>query len=134
MEFIFAFATDDGKTLRGEGHFGNASSYSIYKISSDGYEFIEKRDNFEVEEDEDDKHGDPDKAKAVSSLLKGVDVFVGKRFGPNIKRMIKKFVCIVIREKSVRIEEAVKLIKDNMDRVEEEYKKGEARKPLVFSS
>ena len=132
MELIFAFATDDGRTLKNEDHFGNARYYAIYRISPGKGEFIEQRSNIKVEEDEEEIHGDPNKARAVSSVLKGVNALVSKRFGPNIKRMVKKFVCIIVRTDS--IEEALEIIESNMSRITQEYQKGEDRKHLVLTS
>jgi len=43
-------------------------------------------------------HGDPEKAKATSSVLEGVDVLVGKKFGPNLPRLVRKFVCVVVED------------------------------------
>jgi len=132
MELMFAFATDESENLKDDGHFGNAKYYAIYRISYEKEEFIERRDNIKIEENEEDKHGNYHKAKAVSSLLKGIDVLVGKKFGPNIKRMRKRFVCIIIRKNS--IEEAIKVVKVNMDRIKEEYQKDENREHLVLTS
>ena len=131
MELTYAFATDDGKTLKKNDHFGNAGYYAVYRISSERDKFIEQRDNIIVKEN-DDKHGDPSKARAVSSVLKGLDVLVSRMFGPNIKRMMKKFVCIIIRTDS--IEEAIKAVKLNMNKITEEYRKKDDREVLILNS
>ena len=94
MELIFSFATDDGINLKKDDHFGNAKYFKIYHYKDRKLEFIEERENKKVMEDESKIHGDPKKAKAVSSILKNVDVMVGRKFGPNIKRLIKKFVFV----------------------------------------
>ncbi len=52
-------------------------------------------------------------------------------FGSNIKRMIKKFVCVIIRTDF--IEEAVGIIKLNMNKIIEEYRKGEDREVLILN-
>lgn len=132
MELVFAFATDDGDTLKNDGHFGNAGYYSIYRISSDKAEFIEKRKNMEIEEDEGKIHGDPNKAKSVSSVLKGINVLVSEQFGPNITRIIKKFACVVIRKSSL-IKDVIKVLQSNMESITAEYQKGEDRKPLILT-
>ncbi len=132
MELLFAFATDDGDTLKDDGHFGNAEYYSIYRINSDKADFIEKRKNTKIEEDESKIHGDPNKAKSVSFVLKGINVLVSKRFGPNITRIIKKFSCVVIRE-GFLIKDVVKLVRANLDSITAEYQKGEKRKPLILT-
>ena len=132
MELTFAFATDDGESLKGDDHFGNAKHYYIYKISPDKSDFMEQRDNIEVEENEEETHGDYKKAKAVSSVLEKTDVLVSKIFGPNIKRMKEKFVCIIVRVDSIK--EAVDIMKRNMNKIVEEYQKGKERKHLVLTS
>ena len=102
----------------------------MHRFSEDGEEFVERRENSKYQGDESVKHGDPQKAKATSSALKGIDALVGMRFGPNLPRLLKKFVCIVVREETV--DDAVKLVGANVDRVLEESKKGENRSHLIF--
>ena len=97
MNLNFSFATDDGIKLKKDDHFGNAKYFKIYQYDGEKWKFIEQRENAKIKEDESKMHGDPEKAKAVSSVLKNVDILVGKIFGPNIKRILKKFPCIVIR-------------------------------------
>ncbi len=131
MDLTFAFASNDGKTLNIDRHFGNADYYLFYKISTTKTEFLEKRKSTKFEEDESIKHGDPSKAKGIGFFLKDADVFVSKIFGPNIKRMIKKFPCVLV--KSPSIEENIKTIQNNMDKIIEELEKGEERKHLIFN-
>jgi len=128
---MFAFATDDGQNLKNDGHFGNAKYYSIYRISSEKEEFIEQRKNIKIEENEEDIHGDYNKAKAVSSVLDGINVLINKKFGPNIKRMKEKFVCVIARTESIK--ETINIVKTNMDKIIEEYKKGKNRKYLILA-
>ena len=91
-----AFATDNGKTFMGR-HFGDAEYYDIYEINDKNTEFIKKISN--STEEEEDVHADPQKAKGISNLLleEDVSVVVSKVFGPNIKRIKKKFVCILMK-------------------------------------
>ena len=131
MYLMFAFATDDGQNLKNDGHFGNAKYYSIYRISSEKEEFIEQRKNIKIEENEEDIHGDYNKAKAVSSVLDGINVLINKKFGPNIKRMKEKFVCVIARTESIK--ETINIVKTNMDKIIEEYKKGKNRKYLILA-
>ena len=44
MDLIFAFASNDGKTLNMTRHFGDSNYYLFYKISPTKTEFLEKRD------------------------------------------------------------------------------------------
>ena len=91
--------------------------------------FFRKRENVEYREDESRIHGDPEKAKAVSSVLKGVDAVVGKMIGPNITRMKIKFVPIIIREPLIK--KALEIIKENINEIIEEYDKKE-RKGIIL--
>lgn len=54
-------------------------------------------------EDIEDVHADPKKAKSIASLLsaEGDSVVVSKVFGPNIKRIKKFFVCVIIKNDSI---------------------------------
>jgi len=129
MELLIAFATDDGKNFN-DDHFGMATYYHIYRFSDDGEEFVEQRENVEFQEDESKKHGDPAKARATSSVLKGVDVLVSRKFGPNITRMVEKFVCVVVRTNA--LSDAVKIVKNHVDEVITEKNKTEERRYLIL--
>jgi len=129
MELLIAFATDNGKNFN-DDHFGMAKYYHIYRFCDDGEEFVEQRENVEFQEDESKKHGDPAKAQATSSALTGVDVLVSKKFGPNITRMLHKFVCVVVRTNV--ISDAIKIVKNHMDEVIEEKNKTKDRRHLVY--
>ncbi len=100
MKFKVAFATDNGKTFMSR-HFGDADFYDIYEIDGNKANFIKRIDNTVDEEEE--VHADPKKAKGISKLLlnENVNVVVSKIFGPNIKRIKKKFVCIVVRDEKI---------------------------------
>ncbi|MCK4935265.1 MAG: hypothetical protein KAR84_00305 [Elusimicrobiales bacterium] len=130
MDLIFAFASNDGKTLNMTRHFGDSNYYLFYKISPTKTEFLEKRESAKFEEEESIKHGDPSKARGIGYFLKDADVLVSKIFGPNINRMIKKFSCVLVQSPS--IEENIKSIQNNMDKIVEELKKGEDRKHLIL--
>lgn len=132
MELLVAFGTDDGKNLKGDDHVGMSKYFYIYRISQDKKEFVERRENVKIKADESMKHGDPRKAKATASVLKGVDVLVGRRFGPNLPRILKKFVCVIVRTDT--ISSAIKLVCDNMDRIVEEKNKGEERRHIVLKA
>jgi predicted Fe-Mo cluster-binding NifX family protein len=123
-----AFSTDDGERFN-DDHFGMAQYFHVYEFSDGTENFVESRENIKYQEDASLKHGDPGKAKATSSVLGGIDVIAGKKFGPNIVRLLKKYVCVAI--KTDRISDAVQMIHDNMDAVIEAKKQGEDRKHLV---
>jgi len=108
---LVAFATDDGKSLISD-HFGMAEYFYIYRFLSDKEEFAAKRKNARYTGDESMPHGDPKKARATASAIEGVDVIVARRFGPNIKRLENKFVCVVTRVDTIA--EAVELVRNNI--------------------
>ncbi len=122
---ITAFATDDGQTFM-DRHFGDAKSFNIYEINSTQANFLKTISNT-IEEEDEDVHADPVKAKGISGLLKQekIQVVVSKVFGPNIKRIKKKFVCIITQEK--QIDDSIKTIQQNMDIIIQEWEKGENR-------
>ena len=124
-----AFATDNGKTFM-DRHFGDADFYDIYEIDGDKTYFIKRIDNKVDKEEE--VHADPKKAKGISKLLlnENVNVVVSKIFGPNIKRIKKKFVCIVV--KGEEIEEGLNKIYVNIEKIYSEWEKGESRDSLSF--
>lgn len=128
-ELLIAFGTDDGENLNND-HVGMAKYYHVYKFSDGEEELVERRENVGFKGDESMKHGDPEKAKATSSVLENVDVLVGKKFGPNLLRLLKKVVCVVVRTHD--ISNAIELIHNNMDKVVEEKNKGEDRKHIVL--
>ena len=126
---MIAFGTDDGKNLNND-HVGMAKYYYIYEFSDGKEKLVEKRENSRFTGDETMKHGDPEKAKATSSVLQGVDVLVGKRFGPNLPRLLGKFVCVLVRTNAVA--SAVEAVHGNLDRIEEQRSKKEGRKHIVL--
>ena len=129
MELLIAFGIDDGLNLNKE-HVGMANFFYVYKFSNGTEKFVEKRENVKYKGDESIKHGDPQKANATSSALKGIDVLVGARFGPNILRLLKKYVCVVVRTNS--ISDAIKIVNNNTGKIIEAKSKGEDRKHIVL--
>ncbi len=123
-----AFATDNGKTFMGR-HFGDAEHYYIYEIDNENAKFIKIIDNTTEEED---MHADPKKAKGISNLLleENVSVVVSKIFGPNIKRIKKKFVCIVVKDEE--LDTGIRKVCESIGKIYEEWEKGEDRKHLSF--
>ena len=120
-----AFATDDGKRFNNR-HFGDADRYAIYEIGKDGYRFVEKIENSSTEESG-EVHADPEKARSVASLLleRDVNTAVSRIFGPNIKRMRKRFVCLLMDD--MPLEKAAELVREHFEAIEVEWQKGEER-------
>jgi predicted Fe-Mo cluster-binding NifX family protein len=129
MELLIAFGTDDGVNFN-DDHFGMAKYFQVYKFSEGKEEFVEKRENVQFKGDESIKHGDPEKAKATSSVLQGIDVLVGKRFGPNLLRLVRKFVCVIVRTDT--LENAIWMVHQNIEKIIAEKNKGEDRKHLIL--
>jgi predicted Fe-Mo cluster-binding NifX family protein len=129
VELLIAFGTDDGTNLN-DNHFGMAKYFQVYKFFEKEKEFVEKRENVKFKGDESLKHGDPEKAKATSSVLQGIDVLVGKRFGPNLPRLVKKFVCVIVRTDALK--NAIRIIQQNIEKIIEEKNKGENGKHLIL--
>ncbi|MBU8891401.1 MAG: hypothetical protein KOO66_01380 [Bacteroidales bacterium] len=128
MNMKVAFATDDGKTFM-DRHFGDAEYYDVYEISENDWEF-KKRIKNTTEEDDESIHADPEKAKGIAGLFKGenIQVLVSKVFGPNIKRIKKKFVCVLMNNNS--IPESIKSLHQSIQIIDKEWSKGEDRSHL----
>ena len=130
MDLTIAFSTDDGKIFN-NSHFGMARFFHVYRFSDEGEpELIEIRKNVKFEEDKTIKHGDPGKARATSSALEGVDVMAGRKFGPNIVRLLKNFVCIAV--KTEKITDAIHMIRNNWNTVVEEKRNGPERNHITL--
>ena len=127
-----AFASENGKSYI-DKHFGDSDYYYIYEISPSEIKFIKKINNTSEEEDE-DIHADPKKAKSVSGILKdeNVKIVVSKIYGPNIKRIRKNFICVLMNDND--ISESIKTIQQKFDILLKEWKKGENRKHLNFKN
>ncbi|MEA3402970.1 MAG: NifB/NifX family molybdenum-iron cluster-binding protein [Armatimonadota bacterium] len=130
MELLVAFSTDDGEELKQDDHAGMATYFAVYRFHDGEAEFVERRENSKFVGDESMRHGDPKKARKSLSALEGVDVWASPRFGPNLPRLLKKLLCVVVRADTVQ--EGVELIQNNLDAVAEECARGEERKHLVL--
>jgi len=125
-----AFATDDGEVFMNR-HFGDANFFDIYEISEDNSKFI-KRVNNSTEEEDEDIHADPNKARGIAGILlkEGVNTTASKIFGPNIKRIRKKFVCLLFDD--MRIESAIKIMQEKYEAIDTEWALGEERTHINF--
>ena len=120
---------DVGENLNND-HVGMAKCFYTYRFSNGKEEVVERRENVKFKGDESMKHGDPDKARATSSVLENVDILVGRKFGPNLPRLLKKFACVVVR--TYTISNALEAVHNSMDRILEERNKREDRKHIVL--
>ena len=127
-----AFATGDGESFTNR-HFGDNDYYDIYDITTSESKFI-KRINNTTTTIEEKTHTDPGKAMGITSLLKkeNVQVVVSKVYGPNIKRIRKHFVCILINSNS--ISNSLNIIMENSKVILDEWEKGEGRKHINFKN
>ncbi len=107
-----------------------AKYFDVYQFTDGEAEFVERRENSKYAGDESMKHGDPKKADKSLSGLGNAQVWANRRFGPNLPRLLKKLLCVVVRVDS--ISEVIDLIQANWDAVVKECAKGEDRKHLVL--
>ena len=127
-----ACATKDGIEFV-DTHFGDADYYDVYLITEKEIKKVAKINNTTEEEVGDGIHGDPKKAKSISEILQNekVNVTASYKMGPNIKRMKRKFVPIILRNKL--IEDGLILIQKEFNRVMEELEKGEEREHIILN-
>ena len=128
---IIAIGSDDKKIIKQDDHVGASKFYLIYKYENGRFNFIETRKNLKFVENEIKIHGDLKKAENFKLVLKGVDVIVGKLFGPNIVRMKEKFVCVVSREK--KIQNVLDVLGKNINEIIEVKNKTD-RKGIVLNN
>jgi len=128
MSLKAALATDNQKQFM-DRHFGDAKYYMIFKIDKHGAELINEIVNTSGEER---RHADPQKAKSIIDLLKDEEVMAGvsKKFGPNIMRIKKHLVPIIINEQN--IEDGILCLIDNYDKIMAVYEKGADRNHIVL--
>ena len=129
MKIIAAFGTDDGKCFI-ERHFGDSLYFDVYEIDENNADFLRRIGNSTDKDEGEEIHGDRVKAGGIMGLLlnETVNVAVAKNFGPNIKRIQKKFVCV--RIVGFDIAESIKEIQKNIVNVSRQWEKGEDRKHL----
>ncbi len=106
-----AIGTVDGKKLTRD-HFGESPFFAIYRLTRDGWEFLELRRN-KAAELEERSHGDPAKFRAVAGILRDVDVAAAWAMGPNYVRMRDegRLVPYILRgkaRKSMLVEDALR--------------------------
>jgi predicted Fe-Mo cluster-binding NifX family protein len=126
-KIVAAFASDEGELLI-DRHFGDSKRYSIYRISSSEAVFIRDVENSTAMEEK--AHADPGKAKGVAGLLEknGVQAVVSKVFGPNIEKIKRYFVCVMVSAKTVN--DGITALQENLDAIVTQWEKGEERDPV----
>ncbi|MGC9363561.1 MAG: NifB/NifX family molybdenum-iron cluster-binding protein [Fidelibacterota bacterium] len=128
-EIMVAVATDNGRQFINR-HFGDTRYFDLYKVTRSSILFIKRIEN--VVEGHEELHEDLEKAKGVAGLLKkeNVHVVVSKIFGPNIKRIKKKFVCVIMNDTSVK--DALDRLQQNRDMIIAEWEKGTDRNHCIL--
>ncbi len=119
MKIKLACGTDNEVELTNK-HFGSSKYFLIYELNLENKDlkFLEEIENSTLKEE---KHGDIKKAKSISELLKNVFVLVAFKYGPNIKRIKKKFIPIISREKN--IEKILNKVKHFSNEIKSEIEK-----------
>lgn len=127
-KYVVAFATDDGVSFNSR-HFGDTERFYIYEINREEATLIKILENSSAEEQ---MHADPIKAKSVSTILQkeNVSIAVSKVFGPNINRIKKKFVCLMIQ--AGNINNAIEKIQLNWDSILDQIGLGKDRNYLTL--
>lgn len=98
-DFLFAFATINGQTYT-QDHFGSTKIYAIYAWDGKNFHHVEDIANTTEEEKAD---GDARKAGSVLDLLKahGVHCVVARRFGPNIRRIRRVLLPVIVTASNI---------------------------------
>ncbi len=122
---LVALSTDDGKTLTKE-HFGDGKIFQLYSVEDNEVNLLKIIENTTGEEE---IHGDIEKAREISEIVKGVDILLGFRFGPNIMRIKRKFLPVISRERD--IEKALKNLKKHIGEIKREMEK-ENRRAVIL--
>jgi len=134
---LCAIATDDGTQLV-DRHFGDAVQYDLYQLTETGVSFATTIVNpFRDDGPEDHgsalSHADRLKAGHMRELFpdRGVRVLVSRRFGPNIARMVRNFVPVVVWCRFV--EEARGLLFFGRPEIAQAWEAGADREPVIVS-
>lgn len=123
---IAAFATDDGSGFI-DRHFGDAQFYELYSLSTNDVKYLKQIANTTEDDEGEEEHGDKKKAGGITAILKkeGVQVVVSPIFGPNLKRIKKKFVCVISQDST--IEDSLKTLLNHFQDLVDLWEDGEDR-------
>lgn len=92
---IAALAVDH--TGLADSHFGDAPRYVLVRLNPTGTEALGEVNNTS-EHEAHGAHGDPHKARQIIQILRqrGVQVMVGRQFGANLPRVVKRFAVVLV--------------------------------------
>jgi predicted Fe-Mo cluster-binding NifX family protein len=144
---IIACATDDQETFIPD-HFGEAKYFMLYRLMPEGWEHVKILENNAREGEAHGHHhhgqghghghghghGEGAKAQAILEHFREeqVDVFVSRRFGPNIVRINKYVLPVIVRE-AVTLEEGLEACRRRYQELAERLSLPvEVRKHLVI--
>ena len=125
-KIIAAIGLKNDKELT-DKHFGDSAYFDVYELTHINIIKIKRVKNVKIEER---MHGDPKKASAIGTLLKDTDILVAFRMGPNILRMKKKFVPVIIN--SQNIEKIKTTLIENYDKIFKEVQKNGERNYITL--
>ncbi|MBN2746048.1 MAG: NifB/NifX family molybdenum-iron cluster-binding protein [Bacteroidales bacterium] len=111
-------------------HFGDADFFVVYSCDSEKIEFRNKIPNPFKDKHSEDTHGDQNKADGIIQLLKeeGINVLISRQFGPNIKRINKHFIPVMISAEDP--EQVIQILKKHGHWIEEEWEKATSQYKL----
>jgi len=120
LTILVACATNDKKHLV-DDHFGEAAFFMIFQLNDEVATEIATIENTAAsDQEEDHSHGGGAKAKAIIEHFKtyNVDVFISRQFGPNIKK-IRKHVLPVIMKTKLTIQDDLDLCRARLSDIKE---------------
>ncbi len=142
--FIVAVATDDGEVIT-EKHFGDALEFLLYAFEVGRFYFdagadVRRRKIGAVQNEAaelDEEHGSEEKARKIIELLRkqNVDVMLALRIGPNILKVKKFFLPVVVGAEHRKIQDALALVAENAEKIFKalvERNPGEEFQPLFL--
>ena len=124
---LVACATDDQETFIPD-HFGEAKYFMLYRLTPEGYEHVKTLTNRAREGEghghhhhghgHGHGHGEGGKAQAILKHFREehVDVFISRRFGPNIVHIGKVVLPVVVRD-AVTLAEGLEACRVRYDEV-----------------
>ena len=101
MEINIAFALSLSGSFE-KKHFGDADKYQIYHLSNETFKLLCVEENPFKLLDESSGHGTEKKAGSIIDFLhqKNVSVIVSRKFGANIKHIVKHFIPVEVSEET----------------------------------